>query len=68
MKQSILIGAGVLIALILVGYIMFGNDADNTPEPRTDGINEELSIQEEPSLSSDADVFNEFDAALDGLS
>ncbi len=68
MKRNILIGAGVIIVLILIGYVMFGNNADDTPEPRTDGIDEEPSIQEEPSLSSDADVFNEFDAALDGLS
>lgn len=68
MKRRVLIGIGVLVLLIIIGYVLFGNSASDLPEPRLNGTSEGPSIQDEPSLASDSDVFNEFDAALDGLS
>lgn len=72
MKRSTLIGLGVLVVLLIVAVAMLrSSPEDDNVDPL---IEEEPSgtsnpsIEEQPSLSSDSDVFNEFDSAIDGLS
>lgn len=71
MKRGTMIGIGVLVFLVLISFIMLRSSPPDTDiqTPQIEETNNEPSIeQEQPSLSSDSDVFNEFDSAIDGLS
>lgn len=71
MKRGTMIGIGVLVFLVLISFIMLRSsspDADIQTPQIEETNNEPFIEQEQPSLSSDSDVFNEFDSALEGLS
>lgn len=70
MKRGTMIGIGVLVFLIIVAFVMIkSSPAPQEQLPQIEETQNEPSIeQEQPSLSSDSDVFNEFDASIEGLS
>lgn len=71
MKKGLVISIIVLIVLIVISIVMLRSsapDAPNEQDPFIEETDNTPSVDEQPSLSSDTDVFNEFDSAIDGLS